>query len=136
MMVEQSHYVDNLGQLLNDLDQAAAKLNEITEKKQAVSKQDLNDLIHALKNFNTTLDPSFWENKKLAPEEGMNTTVEKAIKALDLFKRTASKNVEQAIVSLFATLASELNVFDKNLIGLKELKLGRKVEKSGESKRA
>jgi hypothetical protein len=128
MMVERSPYIENVGQLIRDLDQATMKLEEINRKPQAVSKQELNDLIKTLQNFNTILDPAFWEDKKLAF-------------AIQLFQRyhperdrTSQRNVDQAITSLFSALNSALNAFDKNLRDLKKYKIGRKVEKSGESK--
>jgi adenylosuccinate lyase len=134
MMVDQSRYVDNVRSLIKDLDQAATKLTEISAK-QKISNQEIKDLMSTLKNVNVNLDPSFWEDKKLAPEE-MKVTIEKALNASALFQKVAQKNVEQAIASLFASLTSTLNDFDKNLRNLKELKIGQKVEKSGESKRA
>lgn len=126
MMVEKAPSID-----LDLLLKATTKLNEIAGKKQAVSRQDLNELHNVLRQFNTQLDPRIWESKKIAPEE-MSGTVEKALNALDLFKR--NKNVEQAIASLYASMISDLNAFDKNLRDLKDLKLGKKVEKSSESR--
>lgn len=138
-MVERP-YVENVGQLMKDLDQATMKLEEINRKPQAVSKQELNDLIKTLQHFNTTLDPDFWEEKKLA-FEGMNEKIERALNAIQLFQRyhpeidsSTQRNVNQAITSLFSALNSLLNDVNKNLMGLKKLKIGRKVEKSGESK--
>lgn len=140
MMVERSPYVENMGLLIRDLDQATIKLEEINRKPQAVSKKELDDLIKVLQEFNTTLDPAFWEEKKLV-FEGMNEKIEKALNAIQLFQRyhperdrSNQRNVDQAITSLFASLSTVLNTFDKNLRGLKKYKIGHKVEKSGESK--
>lgn len=139
MMVERSPYVENVGQLLRDLDQAASKLMQAGQAQQGPTHQEMKSLISVLQNVNTTLDPSFWTDKKLAPE-GMNATIEKALKALELFQtnpqanRGAQKTVDQAVASLFSTLSKEIKDFDKNLRNLKKYKFGRRVEKSSESK--
>jgi hypothetical protein len=140
MMVARSPYVENPKQLIKDLDQAVTKLEEIGKKRQEISNQEMKDLISVLHKFNETLDTGFWEDKRLAPE-GMKTSIENALLAITLFnlnqpikEKGKQKNVDQAIASLFATLAYELNDFDKNLKNLKEIKIGRKVEKTGESK--
>jgi uncharacterized protein YeeX (DUF496 family) len=140
MMVARSPYVENPKQLIKDLDQAVIKLAEISKKKQAISNQEMTDLISVLHKFNVTLDTGFWEDKRLAPEE-MKSSIENALLAITLFnlnqpikEKGTQKNVDQAIISLFATLAKEVNDFDKNLKNLKEIKIGRKVEKTSESK--
>lgn len=133
-MVDQSRYVGNVGSLKTDLDQAAAKLTEIGGKN-TISKKEINELSTILNHVNSNLDPTFWADKKLAPED-MNVTIEKALKALALFQTATTKNVDQAIISLVSSLKSTLNAFDQNLRNLKDHKIGRRVEKTGESKHA
>ncbi len=141
MMVERSPYTQNVGRLLKDLNQATLKLEEISTKPEA-TKQEINDLIKTLQHFNQILEPSSWEEKKLAPEE-MSSSIEKALAAVQLFQsiqskadRTGQRSVDQAIASLSSVLTLALNTFDKNLRNLKDYKIGRKVEKISESKHA
>lgn len=139
-MVERSPYIGNVGQLIRDLDQAAQRLAEISKGREA-SKQELNDLIGVLHKVNDNFpDKNFWEEKRFAPE-GMDESIEKALAAVMLFKRNqpeknklGQKNVEQAIISLFAALSKEISALDAHLKNLKKYKIGQKVEKSGESK--
>lgn len=140
MMVERPPYTENVTLLLKDLDQAATKLEEMSQKSQA-TQQDLNDLIKTLQHFNQTLDPNFWEEKRLT-SEGISASIERALAAIRLFQstqpgkedRSGQRNVDQAIVSLSAALTRALNIFDNNLRNLKDYKIGRKVEKTRESK--
>lgn len=141
MMVERSPYVENAGQLIQDLEKATTHLEKISQKPQDISKQELDDLIHALSHFNENLDPSFWGEKKLALE-GISEKIEKALIASQLFQRispekdrSGQRNVDQQIVSLSSALTAALNTFDKNLRDLKKHKIGVKVEKASESKR-
>lgn len=142
MMVQRSPYTENLGLLMKDLDRATIKLEAINSMPQQASKQEVNDLIKVLHDLNSTLDPSFWEDKKLAPE-GMNEKIEKALHEIQHFQRRhpehdrgGKRNVDQAITSLSSALKEALNVFDKNLRDLKKFKIGRRVEKIGESKQS
>jgi flagellar biosynthesis GTPase FlhF len=140
MMVERSPYIEKMGLLVKDLNQATQQLEEISRKPQA-TKQELTDLIKVLQHLNKTLDPRFWEEKKLAAE-GMSASIERALAAVRLFQstqpalgnRSGQRNVDQAIASLSSALTAALNTFDKNLRNLKDYKIGRKVEKTGESK--
>lgn len=136
-MVEQSRYVENVGSLMKDLAGAAAKLSEAGGKN-AISPQEMKDLMKAINHVNANLDPTFWADKTLAPA-AMNATIDKALMALALFQKVppSAKNVEPAIVSLFASFNSTLKDFDKNLRNLRKYKIGQKVqpvEKTGESK--
>jgi uncharacterized protein HemX len=141
-MVERSPDVENIEQFMTNLNQAAEKLNEIRQKKQEFSGQELNELITVLNRFNTAFDPNFWEEKKLVPEE-MSADIEKALAVLQLFQsnqpeknKAAQKNVDQAITSLFSTLSKEISAFDKNLRNLKKYKIGLKVEETYQSKQS
>ena len=76
------------------------------------------------------------------PEE-MKTSIEKALLAIQLFQsnqpgkdKSAQKNVDQAIISLFSSLSIEINALDKHLRNLGDYKIGRKVEKTSEGKRS
>ncbi len=142
MMVQRSPYTENLGLLMKDLESATTKLEAINSMPQIVSKQELNDLIVVLHHLNDTLDTSFWEDKKLVPE-GMNEKIEKAFHEIQHFQRrhpdsnlSGKRNVDQAITSLSSALKEAVNTFDKNLRDLKKFKIGRRVEKSGESKQS
>lgn len=134
-MVEQSRYVENVGSLETDLVGATAKLSEVGGKN-AISPQEMKDLMKTINQVNANLDPTFWADKTLAPA-AMNTTIDKALMALALFQKVPPpppKDVERAIVSLFD---STLKTFEKKLRDLKKYKIGQKVqpvEKTGESK--
>lgn len=141
-MVEQSPRV-NLGPLLKDIDHTETKLKEIAQKRPDISKQELSELMKILKTHvkvESGSDSKFWEDKKLAPEgkPGEKINIEKALQALGLFKREIQRNVEQAIVSLFASLNADSQASDaeSNLRDLKDLKIGRRVEKTGESSKS
>lgn len=135
-MVEQSRYVENVGSLMKDLAGAAAKLSEAGGKN-AISPQEMKDLMKAINHVNANLDPTFWADKTLAPA-AMNATIDKALMALALFQKVPpppkNADVERAIISLFD---STLKTFEKKLRDLKKYKIGQKVqpvEKTGESK--
>lgn len=139
MMVQRSQ-IENLPQFLKEVDHVAAKLKEITQKEQVVSKKELNDLINVLENCNVAFDAKVLEEKKFAPEK-MQTSIENALAAIQLFQRNQStsgragqRNVEQAIAALVSTLSEEIDKFGKNLKNLKEYKIGRRVEKTEKSK--
>ena len=67
----------------------------------------------------------------------MSSSIEKALAALTVFQRKAGqRDVDQAIASLSASLNAALKSFDSNLKNLKDYKIGKKVEKPGESKQA
>lgn len=141
-MVEQSPRV-NLAPLLKDIDHAEAKLKEIAQKRPDISKQELSELMKILKTHvevDSGSDSTFWEDKKLAPEgkPGEKINIEKALQALGLFKKEIHRNVEQAIVSLYASFNadSQASDSDANLRSLKDLKIGRRVEKTGESSKS
>lgn len=142
MMVKSSPYSENVGLLMKDLDRATTHLEAINRKAQGASKQELDALMGVLHDVNSTLDPRFWEDKKLAPE-GMHDKIEKALNEVQALKRShpekdraGQRNVDQAITSLSLALKEALDDFDKNLRDLKKYKIGQKVEKSGESKRS
>ena len=132
MMVERLPL--NVGQLMSDLDRATKTLETMNTQPQAVSKQDLKDLIQVLKDFNSTLNPGVLQDKKLVPE-GMNAKIEKALNAILLFQSThtaqkeGQRNVDQAIASLASTLNETRRTLDKHLKDLKKYKIGQKVEK-------
>lgn len=131
MMVEQSRYVENVGSLHRDLQQATKELRAMSGN-QMISKQDIQGLMSTLQHVNANLDPSFWADKKPAPTE-MKVAIENALAAVALFPKVAPKNAEQAITSLFSSLNSTMKDFDKNLKNLKKYKIGRKVEKTSET---
>lgn len=136
MMVDQTPAV-NFDRLFQDLDHTATKL--IGKKENELSKQELTDLLTTLKHVNSHMDdPGFWEGKKLDPEGKAkeNATIEKALKALDLFQSVGKRSAQQAIVSLFSQLKEELNALNSNLRNLKDFKIGQKVEKTRESKQS
>lgn len=140
MMVERSPYTNNMSQLMKDLDQATSKMNHINSSKSAsISSHDLTELMGVLNDLNS-VEPSFWGQKTFT-SEGMNEKIEKALLQIQLFQRrlpandrSGQRNVDQAIVSISSALKSALNRLDKNLRDIKKLRIGRKVEKSKESK--
>lgn len=145
VMVERSPYIQNVGQFLEELDQATEKLTEISQSKKEISQKELKELIAVLKDCNATFGTGFWDDKKLTTdtEEEIKASIKQALEAIQLFNtnrpdknKAAQRNVEQAIVALFATLTSEVRDFDKNLKNLKDYKIGRKVEKSQQSKQS
>lgn len=138
MMVERSPYT-SMGdlQFMVKLDVATKKLDNINQKHQAISQQELNDLIEVFKPIS---DPNFLADKKFA-SEGMSDKIEKALIAIALFQRNhpatdraAQRNVEQAITSLFSSLNSTLSKADENLKNLKKHRIGQRVKESSESK--
>jgi hypothetical protein len=142
MMVARSPYVENVGLLMKDLDQATTKLTAISKKEKVASPNELNDIIKVLNKVNENLDTSFWEAKKLAPE-GMTASIEKALQAVQLFHRirpeltrAAQLTAGQAIASLKDALDRAVDGFDRNIKNLKKIKLGQKVVKPGETKNA
>lgn len=139
-MVERSPYIQNVGQFLEELEQAAEKLTEISQNKKEISQKELKELITVLKDCNATFGTNFWDDKKLTKDtEGkVKESIEQALAAIQLFNtnrpdknKVAQKNVEQAIVGLFTTLTNEVKDLNKNL---KDYKIGRRVEKSQQSK--
>lgn len=141
MMVAHPPYSAKMGHLLKELDHASQQLTEITKQKKVASSQELSSLIKVFYELNENFDPRFWGDKKLVPEE-MSESIGEALKAIQLFQSQPSKdkaipqNVNQAIVSLFATLTAEINKFDKHLKNLREFRIGLKVEKTGKSKQS
>jgi hypothetical protein len=141
MMVERSHPFKSIGQFLNNLNNAVDKLTLFNEKMPPASNQEWNEVIKVFHELNSNLDDtSFLDTKKLVPEE-MDKEIEKALKAVQLFQlnqpernKAAQRNVRQAIISLSSALSKEINSFDKKLQNLKKYRIGRKIEKSGESK--
>lgn len=139
MMVDRSPYTQNIGQWMKDLDQATVKLKEFNSSPQTVSRQEINDLMNTLQDLDSTVDPSFWANKNLS-SEGMHEKIEKALREIQIFQMrhpektlAGQRNVIQAITSLSSALKSALNKLDKNR-NLRDIKLGRRVKKSEESK--
>ncbi len=135
MMVERLPYTESEGQLLKALDQATIKLTQIGQTAPDFSPKEAKELIKILQHVNTVIDPSILSGKTLVLE-GMNTSIEKALKAIQLFEmnqpqtnRGAQKNVDQAVTSLFSTLSKEIKDFDKNIRNLKKHKIGLKIEK-------
>lgn len=140
-MVEGLSHIENEGQLLSYLDQVATKLATIDKQLQSVSKQEMNDLINVLQHINETLVSTFWKDKKLSLEEGMNQKIEQTLIAIQVFQQnhpekdsSHQRNINQTIISLFSALNAALNMFDKNLRDLKKYKIGQKIEKTDESK--
>lgn len=134
-MFDQSRGVDpTMRVLLNNLDQATAKLTEISENKM-ISPKEVKDLMKALDHVNSSLGTGGLKEKKVVPEE-MNRSIEKALQAVALFHTAGTKNTQQAITSLFSSLTSSLKDFDKNLRNLKKHRIGRRVEKVTEGKKS
>lgn len=137
MMVGRSPYA-TIGdlQFMVKLEAATKKLDNINQKHQVISQQELHDLIEVFKPIS---DPNFLADKKFA-SEGMSNKIEKALIAIALFQRNhasdraAQRDVEQAITSLFSSLNSTLSKADKNLKNLKKHRIGQKVKESSESK--
>lgn len=134
-MVERVPYTDHVGQLIKALDQATTKLTQIGQAAPDFSPKEAKELIQILQNVNTSINPSILAGKTLVPE-GMNASIEKALKAVQLFEmnqpqtnRGAQKTVEQAVTSLSSILSKEIKDFDKNIRNLKKYKIGRKIEK-------
>jgi hypothetical protein len=135
MMVDRLPQTESVGQLLKALDQATTKLNQMGQIPNDFSPKEAKELIKVLQNVNTTIDPNILTGKTLIPE-GMSTSIEKALKAVQLFEmnqpqanRGVQKNVEQAVTSLSSILSKEIKDFDKNVRNLKKYKIGRKIEK-------
>lgn len=140
MMVERPTFPKNIGQLMEDMDQAADQLTKMTEgEAKSYSRQAVNKLISTLNHFNTHIGGDFWSEKKLVAEE-MDATIERALNALLMFQgrpeKAAQKNVDQAIVSLFSDLNSQLSKFKQNLRNLKKHRIGHKVVKTSASKQS
>lgn len=135
MMVEQSRPVNTVGSFLKNLDNASTKLTEIGGKSQ-ISPEEMKELMKTLNKVNDHLsDPTLITAKKMVPEK-VDASIERALIALALFQRVGHRNVEQAITSLFSSLNSTLNDLGKNLRTLRKHRIGKRVEKTGESKGA
>lgn len=140
-MVERTPYTGNVGYLFGELEQTSTKLEQMAGTSQAISRAELNALIGDLQRANKTMEvegPALLVGKKLATEP-MNTTIERALRASQLFQLGQSdasriaclKNVDQAIISLSSALKKAMETFEKNL---KRFKIGRKVEKTAKTK--
>ena len=138
MMVQESRGVDQFSLLLKNLDQAATKLTEISGKKE-VSQNEIKELMSAIDHVNSALGSSGLKDKKVVPEE-MNAKIEKALNAVAPFLTAGLKNPQQAITSAqqaiisFSSSTQALKDFDKNLRDLKKHRIGRRVEKTTETK--
>jgi len=69
MVEERSPYVDNIGQLDNDLNKLAAKLEKISVSSTGLSEEEVKELTSKIETFNETLSQGFWEDKRLSPEK-------------------------------------------------------------------
>lgn len=145
-MVERSLYIDNVGLLKADLQQATTKIEALQKKEpQSISPQDeqeMKELIQVLHKLNENIAPGALEEKKFVLEE-MDESIRNALEAIDLFNvnqpaanKTAQKNIRETIVSLFASLSSEIKTFNKNLKDLKKHRIGQKVVETQKSKQS
>lgn len=134
-MVERPAHIANINLFLQHLDKATDCLIAINQKPDA-SNQELTDLNHLFENLNDAFaaGPSFLGEKKIE-SEALSPTIEKALQAIFQYQRLVGRrNVEQAIISLSSALKETLNTLDKNLKNLRKIRIGKKLEKSGQSK--
>lgn len=135
MMVEQPRNVDPLGTFNKSLDEATAKLHEYSGKKTATT-QEVNELLSALDQANSSMQSANLREKKVVPEE-INRRIENALLAVALFQTTGAKTMQQAIASITSSaLSNSLKDFGKNLRNLKKHRIGRRVEKIEETKKS
>lgn len=134
MMVEQPRSIDPLGTFNKSLDDATAKLNEFSGKKIA-SPHEVKELLTALDHANSSMEAAAdLKGKKVVPEE-MNRRLENALQAVALFQAMGAKTMQQAIASITSSLLfNSLKDFGKNLRNLKKHRIGRRVEKTAETK--
>ena len=131
MMVDSSPFTHNSVQFEKELINLANQIEGVSRSSKPLSESEIRELTNKIEAFNSTLNEGFWKDKKLSPEKS-HSTIEKALLAIALFQ--GKRNIDQAIVSLTASLRSALLAFDKNLRDLKKIRIGRKISKSGESK--
>lgn len=139
-MVTRSDHTENIDHFLKNLDRATDCLIAINQKPEATN-QELTDIKHLFENINESFEAhSFVFGEKKFESEAMKPTIEKALQAIFQYQRNQSlsppgrRNVEQAIISLSSSLKETLNTLDKNLRNLRKIRIGKKLEKSDQSK--
>ncbi|WP_068466434.1 YceG family protein [Candidatus Protochlamydia phocaeensis] len=129
LMVERYPIQGDMG-FLQELDHLTAEIENFQKKIQHprndISKKDVNDLLQALKKYNESVNADSLEERKLAQSQNVeiNARIEHALDAILSFKKTkaedvAKKDVDQMIISLFATLGKEVDKFKQNVENLK-----------------
>ena len=136
MMVERR---SPIGLLQEDFKKVTSKLEKINQEgHRSLTSSEIHELTQVMHRVNTTLNKAPLEHKTQVKEE-MDINLEKVLLALQLFQtnqfsKSKSKNLDQAIASILATLKEEASALQDNLKNLKEFKIGTKVVKSQQSR--